>query len=287
MFHVTPAMTTIYATDLDGTLLGSNAALSDYTVRVLRQLAGKGVAVTYITARTPATVQPIMAAAPPLIPGVVMTGAALWNSGGRCYERVTYHTAADVEAIAQICRRHGVNPFVYTLQPGSNSLVVYHDARELTPVEHEFVVSRTLNDLKSFELHTPAPAGTRSHTVLFFAMGDPVRLQAAEEEIATVTGCSASCYPDTYHKGLGLLEIFTRGVSKAGGIDELRRVTGADRIVAFGDNLNDIPMLRRADVAVAVANAHPDVKAVADMVIGSCDEDAVARFIAGETGLAL
>lgn len=272
-------MKTIYATDLDGTLLGSNASLSDYTARALRQLVEHGIPVTYITARTPATVQPIMAAAPPLIPGVVMTGAALWNSAACRYERVTYHTAADVEVIAEICRRHGVNPFVYTLEPGSNSLVVYHEAEVMSPIEHEFVVSRTLNDLKSFELRTTAPEATRGYTVLFFAMGDPGRLKAAAEEIHAATGCSASCYPDTYHQGLGLLEIFTRGVSKAGGIDELRRVTGADRVVAFGDNLNDIPMMRRADVAVAVANAHPDVKAVADIVIGSCDDDSVVKYI--------
>lgn len=276
-------MTTIYATDLDGTLLGSNATLSDYTARALRQLAGKGVAVTYITARTPATVQPIMAAAPPVIPGVVMTGAALWRNDENRYAHVAYHQAPDVEAIAEICRRHGVNPFVYTLEPGSNSLVVYHEAEVLSPIEHEFVVSRTLNDLKRFELNTPAPLPTRNHTVLFFAMGDPRRLKAAADEIHAATGCSASCYPDTYHQGLGLLEIFTRGVSKAAGLDELRRVTGADRVVAFGDNLNDIPMLRRADVAVAVANAHPEVKAVADIVIGHCDDDAVVKFITRET----
>lgn len=273
-------MKTIYASDLDGTLLNSRAVLSDFTTRELRRLTADGVAVTFITARTPATVEPILAAAPPAVPGVVMTGAALWLSDERRYAHVSYHEAADVVAIAEICRRHGVNPFVYTLEPGSNTLVVYHEAGVLTPIEHEFVVSRTLNDLKRFELHTPAPEETRSHTVLFFAMGEPERLRAAAEEIQVVTGCAASCYPDTYHQGLGLLEIFTRGVSKAGGIDELRRVTGADRVVAFGDNLNDIPMLRRADVAVAVANAHPDVKAVADVVIGSCDDDAVVKYIA-------
>lgn len=272
-------MKSLYATDLDGTLLSSSATLSDYTVEALRRLTRDGVDVTYITARTPATVQPIMSPAPIRIPGVVMTGAALWRNDEDRYARVTYHTADDVDIIAGICRRHGVTPFVYTLEPGSNSLVVYHEASVLSPIEHEFVVSRTLNALKRFELHTPAPESSRSCTVLFFAMGDPQRLRAAAEEISAETGCSASCYPDTYHPGLGLLEIFTRGVSKAAGLAELRRVSGADRVVAFGDNLNDIPMLREADVAVAVANAHPDVKAVADIVIGSCDNDAVVRFI--------
>ena len=55
--------------------------------------------------------------------------------------------------------------------------------------------------------------------------------------------------------------------------------TGATRIVAFGDNINDIPMLKSADLAVAVANCVDEVRAVADIVIGPNTDDSVARFI--------
>ena len=50
-------------------------------------------------------------------------------------------------------------------------------------------------------------------------------------------------------------------------------------MIAFGDNLNDIPMMRVADVAVAVGNALSQVKAEADVVIGANTADAVAQFI--------
>ena len=56
-------------------------------------------------------------------------------------------------------------------------------------------------------------------------------------------------------------------------------VVRADRVVAFGDNINDLPMLRAADVAVAVGNALPEVKAAADIVICFNTEDSVARFV--------
>jgi len=49
--------------------------------------------------------------------------------------------------------------------------------------------------------------------------------------------------------------------------------------VVFGDNLNDLPMMAVADVAVAVENALPEVKAKADVVIGPNTDDAVARWI--------
>lgn len=76
-----------------------------------------------------------------------------------------------------------------------------------------------------------------------------------------------------------LLEVFSSGVSKANAIQHLMSSTGASRLVAFGDNLNDLPMLDIADVAVAVANAHPRVKESADIVIGPNFDDSVARFM--------
>ncbi len=50
-------------------------------------------------------------------------------------------------------------------------------------------------------------------------------------------------------------------------------------MVAFGDNLNDLPMFGVADLAVAVGNALPDVKDAADVVIDPNYTDSVARFI--------
>ena len=53
--------------------------------------------------------------------------------------------------------------------------------------------------------------------------------------------------------------------------------------MVFGDNINDIPMMRIADEAVAVANAKDEVKESATAIIESNDTDAVARFIHNET----
>ena len=68
-------------------------------------------------------------------------------------------------------------------------------------------------------------------------------------------------------------------MSKAAAVKQLASEAGADRVVVFGDNLNDIPMMKVADVAVAVNNALPEVKAIAHHIIGSNTADAVARFI--------
>lgn len=269
----------LFATDLDGTLLGPDARLSEEGAALYRRLIDEGVCLTFITARSPATIEPILAPAGARLPGVAMTGCAIWNPETRQYDDVIYHRADDARRIAGICARSGFAPFVYTLRPGTNHIDVFHPAPELTPLERHFVSDRTINDLKSFNLGQRAPESMAGNTLLFFGMGSPAQVQAVAADIRMQTGCEASCYPDTYNPGVMLLEVFAPGVSKANGLMRLKKMMGARNVVVFGDNLNDIPMFKVADKAIAVANAHPEVKKAADLVIGGNTEDAVLKYI--------
>lgn len=85
------------------------------------------------------------------------------------------------------------------------------------------------------------------------------------------------------------IEINAAGVNKGKGLLELGEILGISReeIMVFGDGDNDIAMLREVGFGVAMQNADEEVKAVADYVTGSNDEDgvakAIARFVLGET----
>lgn len=76
----------------------------------------------------------------------------------------------------------------------------------------------------------------------------------------------------------GLVEVAARGVTKAFALASLAADLGvpASEVVAFGDMVNDVPMLEWAGHGVAVANAHPRAKAVADEVTAAFDRDGVA-----------
>jgi hydroxymethylpyrimidine pyrophosphatase-like HAD family hydrolase len=70
-------------------------------------------------------------------------------------------------------------------------------------------------------------------------------------------------------------------VSKATALARLceqRNIDSRD-VIAFGDMPNDLPMLSWAGHGVAVANAHPDVRAAADEVTASNDESGVALVL--------
>ena len=85
-------------------------------------------------------------------------------------------------------------------------------------------------------------------------------------------------YRDNY-SDMYFLEIISGTVNKASGALQVKEIVGADKIIAFGDNLNDIPLFEIADESYAVSNAEDALKAIATGIIGSNNEDAVAEFI--------
>ncbi|MBC8536825.1 Cof-type HAD-IIB family hydrolase [Feifania hominis] len=78
------------------------------------------------------------------------------------------------------------------------------------------------------------------------------------------------------------LELMKRGVDKGSGLREIAEYLGIERekTAAVGDYYNDIPMLRQAALGAAVANALPEVREAADVVVCSNAEGAVAEVIA-------
>jgi Cof subfamily protein (haloacid dehalogenase superfamily) len=77
------------------------------------------------------------------------------------------------------------------------------------------------------------------------------------------------------------LELASPNVTKASGLTFVAEHIGfsIDRTVAFGDGENDVELLETAGYAVAVANAHERVLAVADLVCPPPNEEGVARVI--------
>ena len=74
-------------------------------------------------------------------------------------------------------------------------------------------------------------------------------------------------------------EIMPKGATKANAIGKLKEMWGCEKVVSFGDAVNDIPMFRISDESYAVANAVEELKAIADGVIGDNDSDAVAGWL--------
>lgn len=267
---------TLYVTDMDGTLLNNGSFVSNRSSAIISDLSHEGALITVATARTPATVVSLMEGTFTTIPYVVLTGAALYDHASAAYHDIHFIPGEDCRLLQQLYAEAGVHPFVYHL-PAGEGLVVYHDPH-MTATEREFYTPRSNLRLKRFTFEK-MPSGENNDVILLFATGKRKDMFPLADAIRATGRFSVSCYPDIFVPDVVIVEVYGAGVSKASAIRHLMHSTGAERLVAFGDNLNDLPMLDIADVAVAVANAHPRVKENADIVIGPNYDDAVARFM--------
>jgi hydroxymethylpyrimidine pyrophosphatase-like HAD family hydrolase len=108
----------------------------------------------------------------------------------------------------------------------------------------------------------------------------PELMEATKDLFEGFAGLATVTYGTSTTIG-GLLEISGPGITKAFSLERLaeERDVASEEVVAFGDMPNDLPMLAWAGLGVAVANAHPEVLAVADEVTASNDDDGVAMVV--------
>ena len=245
--------------DLDGTLLDSSYQLSDRTGAALAAISAAGVIIVLATGRP--------------VEGVVGLldghhGDFVVGSNGRelySYETGHHDVLDDFPldlalAAGRAVRVHidGIRLAVFT------DVGVWADAgwTEIVPEPGPFgPVGDALMATGRFALRVGAfHPNRRAETYL-----DEARAVLPSGVGATVSG-------------LDSLDIGPAGSDKAVGVRRLAKQLGVARkdVVAFGDNLNDLELLRWAGRGVAMANADPSTRAVADEVTGSNDDDGVA-----------
>ena len=265
--------------DLDGTLLDDTSRLSAGTVATLNRVIGDlGGLFTVATARTPATVVPLMREVNAALPFIVIGGSAMWNPVTCSYEHTRGIDDPTVNAVADVFDCHGAHPFIYRRH--GNNLLHAHHYGPMSAQEERFVASRQHLPLKRFFLDDIGYRHSDDEALLIFAMNKYAVLKEIAEDLRQgVATCSVMLYHDIFDESEGYLEIFTAGTSKAGAIRKLAQEVGATRVVVFGDNRNDIAMMQAADHSVAVGNAFPEVQAAASEVIGPNTADSVAHWI--------
>lgn len=269
----------LYVTDLDGTLLNAESRVGSRSARIITSLSSHGSLITVATARTPATVQPLLAHTSLSLPAIVMTGAAEWDTHSRTFTHVDYMNPQLADRVDAFVRSHGITPMRYVI--GIDGIIhTYFIGSEPTPSERKFLDERSNLPLKRVHVNDcTLPPEASLRTVMFFAMGQLPLIMALGDELRRQGTVSVSAYGDIFNPHTGFLEIFAPGVSKASAIKRMAQRLGVEHITVFGDNLNDLPMMEIATCAVAVENANTAVKQAADVVIGPNTSDAVARYI--------
>lgn len=276
---------TLFVTDLDGTLLGPDATLSEESARLLNDAIGRGAMFSVATARTPATVADILRGVDLRHPLVLMTGAVVWDPVTGRYLKTHFVPEKKVREVLDLYRRENYSAFVYTLV--DHQIRVYH-VGSLNDPERRFIARRLDTSFKQFIVPSDGESELPErldNVLLLYSMPKAAEGERMYELLKRVEGISPMMYYDIYNEGMACTEVFSTEATKATGVADLREHLGAERVVAYGDNLNDLPMLRVADESVAVENALPEVKEETDRIIGPNTSDSVARDILQSTDL--
>lgn len=267
---------TLYVSDLDGTLLNQNAALSEYTKNALNKLISYGINFTVATGRTTDATKKIMADIELNIPIISFHGAIIYDVKQKSYIKVYWLAAEAVKNIVTVLKSHSVSALMYELK--DDVLISYYESLEQKHM-YGFVEDRKkrfntifcqVNDFNDVS----------SEHIMYFALGDTYdRIKPVYDALKKIPGINVSMINYTYSDKFWILEVFSAEASKQNAVMFLRETYGYKKIIGFGDNHNDLSMFKACDVRVAVKNAKDEVKAAADCICNSHDEDGVVKWI--------
>lgn len=268
-------MKTLYITDLDGTFLNNKAQISERSRQIIDTLTSKGLLFSVATARTYATVTEMFEGILLPCPLVLMNGVTIYDPANNQILKSNPIEENLAQKIVSLFRSHGIEPMLYFQMNEVLDIFYCEPANEY---QREYVSQRINCKTKRF-IKSKKPVETAGKKLVYIVSLDYYeKLKPVYDAIFSIAGVHCMFYRDTY-TDCWFLEIIDGSVSKATGALYVKEALGIDKIVAFGDNLNDIPLFEIADECYAVSNSVDQLKAISTAVIGSNDENAVAEFI--------
>ncbi|MFF8879471.1 HAD family hydrolase [Streptomyces flaveolus] len=251
----------LIATDLDGTLLRGDDTVSSRTREALAAATAAGAAHIVVTGRAVPWTRHIL-------DDLGYDGLAVCGQGAQVYHAGEHRLLTSVTLDRQLA---GVALAKIEAETGPLYLAASRDG-----LEGDVLVGPGY----AVGGHLPAvPFADASD--LWSAPLNKIYIQhptLSDDELAEAARQAAGGFVTVVMAGAGVVELLPLGLSKATGLSLAARRLGlkAADTIAFGDMPNDIPMFGWAARGVAMANAHEELKAVADEVTTSNDEDGIA-----------
>ena len=263
---------TLYISDLDGTLMRQDQTISSYTVDTINRLVAKGMCFSFATARSLVTAGPITAGITVEIPAVVYNGAFIIDKQTGKILLSHYFASHEREEIFQVLQEANIHPIVYSYTEGVEKFTY---CRDLCNEETRAFIDTKKGDVRDNPVREPDEL-KQGDIFYFTCIGEEEKLWLAYQRLKGKYIC---LYQTDIYSGAKWLEIIPKEATKANAVLQLKEMLGCDRIVAFGDAKNDIPLFQIADECYAVANAVPELKEVSTGVVLRNEEDGVARWL--------
>lgn len=262
----------LVVSDVDGTLVTRDKRVTEATRLAVRRLADRGIGFTITSSRPPFGLKGVIEALDLRLPLGPFNGGMLVRPDLTVVEEHLIPEEAARTAV-QALEAQGIGAWVFA------------DGRWLLTDPHGDYVERERRTIATDPVVVPdlGPHLARAGKIVG-ASRDFAGLSALETSLqAALAGRASVARSQDYY-----LDVTPAGVDKGTVVDALSRLTGVprDQIAALGDMANDLPMLARVGLPIAMGNATAAVKALARHVTLSNDEDGVAhaidRYVLGE-----
>lgn len=251
----------LIALDLDGTLLNNDKIVSDVTKLHLTKLKEKGHIITIATGRIlrEALIGTDGAEFANYI--VSDTGAAVFKNNGINKEwKEVYAQALSKEIVENIASYYDKDKFMTINICDRNNIHHYDQTVNIT----EFL--KNIDEIIHVSISLLNNEFVEEYFKIFTEKFPMLRVEIMQDSFGEVKW----------------LEIAQKDVEKYKGITEVAKLEGIpnENIIAFGDGLNDVEMLRKCSVGVAMKNALPEVKEQAEYITSRTNnENGVVEFL--------
>ncbi len=251
--------------DVDGTLVNHAKQLTSGVKGAVQRLEAAGIPFTLVSARCPMGVQPLVDALGVKGPVAAYNGGTIFTAGGNVIEHHLVPTEV-TRGVLAMAAEEPVSTWVFAeglwhADTTENS----HVPRERISANQEPVI---VADFAQF--------AERAEKLTFVSDDAPMLARLAERAQASFGDRATIAQSQTY-----FLDVTATVANKGDAIAALAKTHGVplEDVAVFGDQFNDVPMFDRAGFSVAMGQAPEGVKARADAISTSNEEDGVAVAI--------
>lgn len=271
-------MRTLYVSDLDGTLLNNNQVVSEESRTILNDLIDGGLQFTIATARSIDSAGKLLEGIRFKLPLIFINGVFIYDPVAKRTIKSNFLPADHARDVIASYVSHGLRPLVYTLDENAEPRIYYKGIYNSS--EDNYITSRLRQGDSRFRLVDSYEECLRQSIITVNAIDTPERLLPAYETFCHHEAMICHFGPDIYTPGYHWLEIMDCKANKREAVLFVKQYMGADKLICFGDNLNDLSMFEAADEKYAVANAHEQVIRAATAAILSNEQHGVVVYLA-------
>ena len=267
-------MKTLYVSDLDGTLLRSDQRISKYSLDTIGSFVKSGVLFTYATARSLVSASIVTVGLELEIPVAAHNGVFVMDTktGERIFKNS--FSSEEIRGIAGFLTERKIYPLVYSLFDNTERV------SWLCGKENAYILSYLDYHKGDKRLREGHDTDSLYGGEVFYltCIGEEPELKPVYDHFKGQNAYNVIFQLDIYRPEYWC-EFMPKKGTKANAVLQLKEMLGCDRVVCFGDGLNDIPMFEISDESYAMANAVAELKEIATGIIDTNDNDGVAKWL--------